>query len=67
VPARILAGDANPDAIIVQPGTPLAPGRYALRIDATSVADLSGQFLASPAPASDHEPLVTTFEVAAQP
>lgn len=67
VPTQILVSDANPYALTVQLRSPLAPGRYALRIDRTSVADLSGQPLADSAPAGAPEPLVITFEVATQP
>jgi hypothetical protein len=67
VPTQTLASDANHYALIVQPGAPLAPGRYALHIDETNIADLSAQALTAAAPADAHEPLVITFEVAVQP
>ena len=67
LPVQILSSDTNPYALIVQPHSPLAPGRYALRIDTTSVADLSGQPLADSMRAGTQDPLVITFEVAAQP
>jgi hypothetical protein len=42
VPARVVVTDVNPAAVQVRPLVPLAPGRYALRLDATQVADLAG-------------------------
>jgi hypothetical protein len=47
VPVQVTVPDANPAAVQVRPLVPLAPGHYALRMDATQVADLDGARLAT--------------------
>jgi hypothetical protein len=58
VPTRVVVTDANPAAVQVRPLVPLTPGRYALRLDATQVADLGGARL----PTGD-APLTIRFQV----
>lgn len=64
LPLDVMVREANPSALLVQPRAALVPGRYALRVDTSNIADLAGNRLGTSA---TDAPLTISFTVGAAP